>query len=70
IEKETDHSFVKTHLKEVISQFLNRYPVNDIFSKKPKYFKDFTTRIDEILGDLRFKIEDRIKSIFGEYSKS
>jgi len=70
IEKETDHNFVKTHLKEIISQFLNRYPVNDIFSKKPKYFKDFMTRIDEILGDLRFKIEDRIKSIFGEYNKS
>ena len=34
IEKGTDHTFVKQHLKEIISQFLNRYPLNDIFKKK------------------------------------
>jgi hypothetical protein len=66
IEKETDHTFVKQHLKEIILQFLKRYPLNDIFKKKSKYFKDFSFRIDEILGDLRLKIEDRIKSVFGD----
>lgn len=66
IEKGTDHTFVKQHLKEIILQFLKRYPLNDIFKKKSKYFKDFSFRIDEILGDLRLKIEDRIKSVFGD----
>jgi hypothetical protein len=55
---------VKQHLKEIITQFLNRYPINDIFSKKPKYFKDFGVKIDGVLGDLRLKLEDRIKSVF------
>ncbi|MFX1601801.1 MAG: hypothetical protein ACFFB6_14495 [Promethearchaeota archaeon] len=66
IEKGTDHKFVNQHLKEITSQFLKRYPLNDIFKKRPKYFKEFEPRIDEILGDLRFKIEDRIRSIFGD----
>ncbi len=66
IEKGTDHTFVKQHLKEILAQFLNRYPVNDIFKRKSKYFKDFSYRIDEILGDLRLKIEDRIRSVFGD----
>ncbi|MFW9818593.1 MAG: hypothetical protein ACFFE5_03200, partial [Candidatus Thorarchaeota archaeon] len=66
IEKGTDHTFVKQHLKEIIVQFLKRYPLNDIFKKKSKYFKDFSFRINEILGDLRFKIEDRIRSVFGD----
>jgi hypothetical protein len=65
IEKGTDHTFVKQHLKEIISEFVKRYPLNDIFKRKSKYFKDFTYRIDEILGDLRLKIEDRIRSVFG-----
>jgi len=64
IEKGTNHNFVKQHLKEIISQFLNRFPVNDIFSKEAKYFEGFESRIDEILGDLRLKIEDRIRSVF------
>ncbi len=67
IEKGTDHTFVKQHLKEIISQFLNRYPLNVIYKKKSKYFKDFSYRIDEILGDLRLKIEDRIRSVFGDW---
>ena len=65
IEKETDPNFVKQHLKEIISYFLERFPPNDIFSKDPKYFKKSETRINEILGDLRFKVGDRIKSVFG-----
>ena len=65
IEKETDPNFVKQHLKEIVSYFLERFPPNDIFSKDPKYFKKSETRINEILGDLRFKVGDRIKSVFG-----
>ena len=64
IEKGTDHNFVKQHLQEMISHFLNHYALNDIFSKKPKHFKKFVPQIDEILGDLRLKKEDRIRSIF------
>ena len=64
IEKATDASVVKEQLVEIISYFLNRYPLNDIFSKKPKYFKQFENRINEILGDLRLKTEDRFRSLF------
>ena len=46
IEKDTDPNFVKQHLKEIISYFLKRYPLNDIFSKKPKYFKILETQKD------------------------
>jgi hypothetical protein len=64
IEKGTEVQVVKEQLNEIITYFLNRYSLNDIFSKKPKYFKDFETRINEILGDLRLKTEDRFRSIF------
>ena len=64
IEKATDASVVKQQLSQIISYFLNRYPLNDIFSKKPKYFKQFEIRINDVLGDLRLKTEDRFRSLF------
>ncbi|MFW9971241.1 MAG: hypothetical protein ACFFDF_13695 [Candidatus Odinarchaeota archaeon] len=64
IEKATDASVVKKQLSQILSYFLNRYPLNDIFSKKPKYFKQFENRINEILGDLKLKTEDRFRSLF------
>jgi len=64
IEKGTDVQVVKEQLNEIISHFLNRYSLNDIFSKKNKYFKNFEARINEILGDLKLKTEDRFRSIF------
>jgi len=39
--------------------------LNDIFSKKKKYFnKKFASRVDEVLGDLKLKTEDRFRAIF------
>ena len=64
IEKGTDASVVKEQLNQIISYFLNRYPLNDIFSKKPKYFRQFENRINEVLGDLKLKTEDRFRSLF------
>ncbi len=64
IEKETDANIVKHYLNDLVSYFLNRYSLNDIFSKKPKYFKKFEKRINDILGDLKLKTEDRFRSIF------
>jgi len=64
IEKETDPEIVKKHLQEINSHFLNRYSLNDIFSKKEKVFKDFGSRIDDVIGDLKLKTEDRFRSIF------
>ncbi len=64
VEKGTDVSVVKQQLNEILTYFLNRYSLNDIFSKKPKYYKNFDARINEILGDLRLKTEDRFRSIF------
>jgi len=64
IEKETDAEIVKKLLSQLNSHFLNRYSLNDIFSKKDKYFKKFADRINAILGDLRLKTEDRFRSIF------
>ncbi|NHJ20867.1 MAG: hypothetical protein EAX91_08000 [Candidatus Lokiarchaeota archaeon] len=63
-EKETDSTIVKKHLREVNSRFLNRYSLNDIFSKKEKFFQKFEVRINEIIGDLKLKTEDRFRSIF------
>ena len=64
IEKGTEPTIVKEYLNEILSHFLNRFSLNDIFSKKPKYFKKFENRINEILGDLKLKTEDRFRSIF------
>jgi hypothetical protein len=64
IEKETDAPLVKQYLTEILSYFLNRYSLNDIFEKKYKYFKAFENRINDILGDLKLKTEDRFRSIF------
>ncbi|TKJ22240.1 MAG: hypothetical protein CEE43_06735 [Promethearchaeota archaeon Loki_b32] len=64
IERDTNHKFVTKHLQKIISKFLKKFDTNDLISKEPKYFKKFEPKIDKILGDLRFKIEDRIKSIF------
>ena len=64
IEKETDAELVKKLLEKINSHFLNRYSLNDIFSKKEDYFKVFIDRINEILGDLKLKTEDRFRSIF------
>ncbi|MHA1458815.1 MAG: hypothetical protein ACTSO6_06955 [Promethearchaeota archaeon] len=63
-EKETEPEVVKKHLEEVNSHFLNRYSLNDIFTKKQKFFKKFEGRVDEIIGDLKLKTEDRFRSIF------
>lgn len=63
-EKETDSDIIKKHLEKITSHFLNRYSLNDIFSKKEKFFKKFESRIDDIIGDLKLKTEDRFRSIF------
>ena len=64
IEKETDPEIVKKLLNQVNAHFLNRYSLNDIFSKNEKFFEKFIDRINQILGDLRLKTEDRFRSIF------
>lgn len=64
VEKGTEVEIVRNHLKKINSYFLNRFSKPDIFSKKPKYFKKFQKRIDEILGDLKLKTEDRFRQIF------
>ncbi len=64
IEKDTDSNTVKNELKTINLHFLNRYSLNTIFNKKKKYFNPFHTRIDEVLGDLKLKTEDRFRSLF------
>jgi hypothetical protein len=64
IEQDTDPSFVKKHLKKILSEFRNEYSLSDIFSKKAIHFQKFESRINDILGDLRFKIDDRLRSLF------
>jgi len=64
VEKGIETNFVKLHLKEIISEFLRRYDLNEIKLKKLEHFKDFKPLVDKILGDLRFNTEDRIKKIF------
>ena len=64
VEKGIETNFVKLHLKEIVSEFLRRYDLNEIKLKKLEHFKDFKPLVDKILGDLRFNTEDRIKKIF------
>ncbi len=65
IEKETETEVVKNQLQKLSRHFINRFPLNDIFSKKKKYFnKKFQSRVDEVLGDLKLKTEDRFRAIF------
>lgn len=64
IEKGTDPILVKKHLKKIKTLFLKEYDLKDVFQKKLN-FKNFELRINKILGDLRFKVEDRISSLFG-----
>ena len=64
IEQDTDPSFVKKHLKKIIHEFRNQYALSDIFSKDSEYFHEFESRINEILGDLKLKIDDRLRSLF------
>ncbi|MHA1147787.1 MAG: hypothetical protein ACTSR8_06040 [Promethearchaeota archaeon] len=64
IEKDTDVSIVNEHLKKIHEYFINRYSTHDIFTKKKKYFRKFESRVNDILGDLRLKIQDRFRSIF------
>ncbi|MFW9988256.1 MAG: hypothetical protein ACFFC3_06335 [Candidatus Odinarchaeota archaeon] len=64
IESGTNRKLVKNRLEQILSQFLRIYSLRDISLKDPKYFKAFVPQMDEILGDLRLKIEDRIKSVF------
>ncbi|MFW9968935.1 MAG: hypothetical protein ACFFDF_01960 [Candidatus Odinarchaeota archaeon] len=64
IEKGTDNYFVTQHLKEIISQFLKTYYLDEIMAQDLDYFKPFEEKINNILGDLRFKMEDRFKRLF------
>jgi len=64
IEKGTNPAFVKKNLKEIITEFLNCFPVNEIICEDIEIFKEFEEQINQILGDLRFKLDDRINSIF------
>ncbi|MBD3339385.1 MAG: hypothetical protein GF353_09770 [Candidatus Lokiarchaeota archaeon] len=64
VEKETDSEVVKKLLGQILQSFLNRYSLNDIFSKKNRFFRKFDGRVGEILGDLKMKTEDRFKSLF------
>jgi hypothetical protein len=64
IEKDTDEKAIKESMHEAMNQFLNRFSINDIFSKKKKKFKKFPTRLDNIFKDLILKSEDRFKSLF------
>ena len=63
-EKDTDPSFVKKHLKEILNEFLNNFEIHEIICEDIEIFTDFNEKIDAILGDLRFKLDDRISSLF------
>ena len=64
IEKNMDEKVVKSSLNEAVTQFLNRYSLNDIYKKQAKKFRDFPERLQKIFKDLILKSEDRFKSLF------
>ena len=64
IEKGTNPDFITKHLKKIYSKFLKKYTLRDILIKEQEFFTPFEKEIDKILGDLRFKVEDRLDSLF------
>ncbi|MFX1297897.1 MAG: hypothetical protein ACFFD2_24000 [Promethearchaeota archaeon] len=64
IEKGTDHNLINKYLKQITSEFLKMFNLDEIISKTFNHFKPFEIQINNILGDLRFKIEDRIGTLF------
>lgn len=68
IEKGIDPNQLTNLLKEILSQFIDHYYLDDIIAKDSSFFKSFEADIDKLLGDLKFKLEDRLKGIFGKKS--
>jgi hypothetical protein len=64
IDKTLSVELIKRELNHILKNFSNRYSKKEIFSKKSKFFKKFAPIIDDTLGDLKLKEEDRFKSIF------
>ncbi|MHA1730006.1 MAG: hypothetical protein ACTSWY_14950 [Promethearchaeota archaeon] len=64
IEKDTNEKAVKNCMRQTLEQFKNRYSINDIITKEPKYFKKFAKRFDKVFKDLTLKSEDRFGSMF------
>jgi hypothetical protein len=64
IEQDTDPQFVRKHLKKIIKEFRNQYSLSDILSEDIEYFQNFKPRINQILGDLKLKIDDRLRTLF------
>ena len=64
VEKDTYPDLVTRHLKEIASQFSKMYNIDEMMLESTKYFEPFKNQIDEIVGDLRFKIQDRFNSLF------
>jgi hypothetical protein len=61
---DNDTEWLKKVLKEVSSQFLNRYSLYTIFSPGEVDFQKFEPRIHDILTDLRIKIQESFRDLF------
>ncbi len=58
-----DQKHVNNCMDDAISQFLDKFSISDITTKKLKKFKSFNDRLKTIFKEIALKPEDRFKSI-------
>jgi len=64
IEKGLNPDNLTKLLKKILSKFIDNYYLDDIITRDKEFFKPFISEVDKGVGDLKFKIQDRLKSIF------
>ncbi len=58
-----DQKHINTCMEDAITQFLEKFSISDIITKKTKKFKSFNERLKIIFKEIALKPEDRFKSI-------
>ena len=62
-EKKEEEKHVNKCMNETLTQFLNKFSINDITTKKPNKFKSFNQQLKKNFLNIALKPEDRFKSI-------
>ena len=63
VEDNTKFKLIKKMLMKIDEYFLNRYSLALISSKTNNNFKEFETRVNEIVGDLKINSQERFQFI-------
>ena len=64
VNKNTDIEWLRKVMKNTLSSFTSRFTSYDIINHNRSKFTIFDERVDQILGDLIYKKEDRFRNVF------